>query len=547
MQVEWAAVGQDDRGHPLSQSYTDFRGARIAVNPLPVLENALDPGDQVDVCVFQALHEAGHSQHTRDLWFSTLLDTSSEEEKPRFEPLRVAAWLLNIAEDTRSEGLTVKEWPGFAGYFDRGLDWLWDEHQRGTEGQEAARSEHSALKDRMRLAFRGARFPERSASETPAEAEEAAWWTKWQADYSAGALSPSGAVRRGLDRLAEDPAAEREMAEMTIRDAEDRKQAETMRQMLERLLAEGVDGVAKACAEVGGLPLDDEEREAVRRLLDEGLENINPVIKARGSKQPAIRLRRPMETLESKRAFVGRPDPMVEAMRAALVFRPERPRFDVKLQRRGEMDDEELWRFGVGDDRLFTERVVEARPDTALGLLVDVSGSMRGKKLQTAQRLAQILLAAASDAEGVTPYVWAHTGDSYEHGEGADVFTIWEPGDPATRLGLIGTLDNGNNYDGAAIEVCVSQLRKAEQAQRVLMVISDGLPAGQNYGGAEAHAHVRQVCRWAESVGVDVISIAVDGALGEAAQAAMYPSWLPYTSDRQLPRDLTKVLSRYVR
>jgi nitric oxide reductase activation protein len=240
---------------------------------------------------------------------------------------------------------------------------------------------------------------------------------------------------------------------------------------------------------------------------------------------------------------------MVEAMRAALVFRQERPQHDVKLQRSGEMDDEELWRWSTGDDRLFTERVVEARPDTALGMLVDISGSMRGGgKIQRAQRLAQILLAAASDTEGVTPWVWAHTGDS-ETGEGADVFTVWEPGDPASRLGLIGSLDNGNNYDSYALGVVADRMRSMEQEQKVLLVLSDGQPAGTDYGGAEAHDHMRQVCRWAEAQGVTVISIAIDGALNAAAQAAMFGdgNWVPYTSDRQLPRDLTAILGRYAR
>ena len=551
MRVEWAAVGRDASGSPLSMSATDFRGGRCVINPLPVLEDKLDPADQVDVSIGQALHEASHSKSTRDVWFSTLLkktyighEDQRHVEEPAFEPLRVAAWLLNVAEDVRVEGLTAAEWPGFAPYFDRLLDWLWEESTK----REPAETPRPALDARMRTAFMGARFFAR-ASATAQDAEEMAWWRDWAADHVAGRCTPSETVQRGLDRLGEDEQAQREMSQMAVEDREQRKAGEDARKLLERLLREGVDGM-QSCV-MGSAeesPLSQEEAEAVDRLVREGLATVTPIIRHRGAAQPEMRHRKPLEGVESKRAFVGRPDPMVEAMRSALVFRQESPRRDLKLQRRGEMDDEELWRWAAGDDRLFTERIVEDRPDTALGMLVDISGSMAGRKLRTAQRLAQILLAAAMDKEGVTPRVWAHTGDS-QYGSGADVFTVWEPGDPATRLGLIGSLDNGNNYDGAAVGYCADRLRQMEQPQKVLLVLSDGLPAGSGYGGAEAQAHVRQTVRWAASQGVTVIQIAIDEGMRAADQEAMYGpgGWIQYTSDRQLPRDLTRLLERYAR
>ena len=546
MAVDWAAVGQDERGSPLSQSHTDFRGARIAINPLPVLEDRLDPADQIDVCVGQALHEAFHSKHSRDIWLRTLIKQDQFLDVPAFEPLRVAVWLLNVAEDPRIEGLGTADWPGFRPYVDRLLDWLWDEQAR--HGLTGVPDEVGhTVAERMRVAFLGARYPGRVTGSSEA-AQEALWWADWRQAYADGRVDAPGTVQAGLDRLGQDPAVGREMAEMAAKDEQERRAAETLRQMIERLVAEGVEGAPDACSSRGAEQsvLTEEEAEQVRELVREGLRTVEPVIRARGSRQPAVRVRRPVETAGSRRAYIGRPDPLTEAVRAALVFRQERPRHDVKLQRSGELDDEELWRFAAGDDRLFTERVVEARPDTALGMLVDISGSMlNGGRLARAQRLAQILLVAAMDTEGVTPWVWAHTGDS-DAGEGADVFTIWEPGDPATRLGLLGSLDNGNNYDGHSLAVVVGEMAQREQPQKVVLVLSDGQPAGSNYGGAEAFAHMRQVCRWAESQGVSVISIAVDGGLRPADQAAMYDHWLPFTSDRQLPRDLAALLRRIV-
>jgi hypothetical protein len=554
MRVLWATVGTRGDDLPYSQSYTDFRGGEIRINPLPVLEDKLDPDDQVDVCVGQGLHEATHSRHTRDLWFSTLLRTGPDgREEPAFEPLRIAGWLLNIAEDIRGEGVTAADWPGFAPYFGRLLDWLWSEEMR-RESTLPATTGHTVA-ERLRIAFFGARFRDRFHPADPEVAAECAWWRDWIDDYTAGRATPAETVRRGLDHVGEDPEAEAEMAGMAAQEAEARRAGEALRKLLEQLLREGVEGV-EACASDGpeASGLTGSEGAEIEELVREGLTAVSPVIRHRGSAMPQVRVRKPVETAASRREFIGRPGPLVEAMRAALVFRPAVPRHDMKLQRRGDLDDEELWRWGTGDDRVFTERMVESRPDTALGLLVDISGSMLGctegggVKVGTAQRLAQILLAAALDTEGVTPCVWAHTGDSGA-GHGCDVFTVWEPGDPATRLGLIASLDHGNNYDGYALAVAVDRMRAMEQPQKVLLVLSDGYPAGHGYGGVEAAAHILSVCRWAESQGVTVIQIAIDEALRPDDQAAMYGdgNWLPYTSDAQVPRDLVAVLGRYVR
>ena len=544
--VDWAEVGSDDRGNPLSQSYTDFRGDRVAINPLPILDGRLDAAGQVDVSIGQGLHEASHSKETRALWYETLLRWDEENhEVPVFEPMRVAVWLLNIAEDVRVEGITAREWPGFAGYFDVLLDWLWGEVRQGEH-----LADDSALGSALRLAFEGVRFPGRSPAKTPVEDAERDWWHEWSLDYLAGALSPSEAVRSGLERLAQDPRVEREMAEMQKEDEEERKASEDLRRMLERLAAEGVAGL-RACA--GALAeqstLNEQEAEAVERLVSEHLEDVPVLVPYRGAARPAVSLRKPTEDLESRRAYVGRPSASVEAMRAALVFRPARPQHDQKLRRTGEVDDEELWRLAAGDFRVFTERVVEARPDTALGMLVDISGSMSGEKLRTAQRVAQVLLLAAMDSEGVTPHVWAHTGDLETAGT-AEVYTIWEPGDPASRLGLLGSLDNGDNYDGFAIALCADRLRQMEQEQKVLLVLSDGYPAGNpGYGGPEAQRHMRDVCRWAASQGVSVIQIAIDPGLRAADQSAMFGEgqFVMFQSDAQVARDLTAILSRYAR
>jgi hypothetical protein len=574
MTVDWAQVGSDDKGKPMSLSYTDFRGSRIAVNPLPIIENKLSPERQIDICTGFAMHEASHAKHSRDRFRYLLREEPDRimtqqrghpvtREVPVFEPMRIAAWLWNIVEDVRIEDATTRDWRGFGPYFAALLDWMWGEQSAQIEAHRFLYGPD--LNAKLRLIFVACRFPERARQMAHAEsiltdavpATEVEWWHAWQQDYLSDRVDTPTTIQRGLDHLAEDKTTLAEMEKETKQERKERTAGEKLRAQIDRLIREGAGGITICVTETGEhTVLTRDQAESVDALVKQGLQTVSPIIKHRGALAPDIRVRKPQETAGSRRAYIGRPDAATEALRAALVFRSEDPRYEVKLQRSGEIDDEELYRHGMGDERVFTQRVVESRPDTLLGLLVDMSGSMRGgisddsrkSKLQVAQRLAQLFLWATHDMEGVTTEVWGHTGDT-DLGIGSDIFRLWESGDPMSRLGLISDIDNGDNYDGYAEAYCVNQMRDREQPQKVLILLSDGYPAGHGYGGREAQQHMRQVSQWASGQGVQVIQIAIDESLRPADQAAMFGegNWVPYVNEQQLPRDLTRILGRFAK
>lgn len=567
MQVDWAAVDDSPAG---SKSYTDFQRGQIKLNPLPILDTAIGHGQALDICVGLGLHEASHSQESRDRYkylvrrepiepvdegypprtSERLRETlkGSVREVPAFAPMRIAAYLWNLVEDVRIEKATSRNWPGFAPYFEAVLDWMWTQmrshHELPTEYKPD-------LTSRMRTVFLACRYPARfSPEDGPGAAmliSEVEWWQAWQHDYLTDAVDTPTTIQRGLDHLAEDEETAKEIEDHKAAEKAEREAGEKVRAQIERLIREGVGGYSVCAMDEGEvIPLDDETAEAVRQLVREGLVEHKTIVTGSGVSLAPVTIRRPEETGASRRAYVGRPAAQTEAMRAALVFRDESPAHDIKLLKAGQMDDAELYRWAMDDTRVFSERIVEAKPEAFLGLLVDISGSMAGRKLQIAQRLAQTFVWATHDAEGVETAVWAHTAD-LDRDPSAEVYRIWAKGDPLSRLGLLGSLDNANNRDGQAIEVVAAAMAEVPQPEKVLVVLSDGIPSGDGYGRQPAMAHVRSVVRWAASRGVRVIQVAIDPHdIRPDEQAQMYSEWVPFRDYASLPRQLTQILGRFV-
>jgi nitric oxide reductase activation protein len=288
------------------------------------------------------------------------------------------------------------------------------------------------------------------------------------------------------------------------------------------------------------------ESDEVERLVTEELRKEDiPVKMPNGSSFAEVFVTKPVETSHSRSLYIGKPNPHLAKLKAALLFRQELPQYTNRLQKEGGLDEEELWRWSAGDYRLFEEKVIAVHPKVQMSLLVDLSGSMVGRNLNKAQELAQLFVWALKDMQNVTTKVFGHTAN-ITGGRDCQVYRLWDPGDPLSRLGLIGSLPHCNNYDGFAIASVAKELseRGEPDEQRVLIVLADGYPSGSGYGGDQAFKHVKSVDDWARKHGVEVIQIAIDSDLDAARQSAMFKQWIPFTDTSSLPHKLEALLAK---
>lgn len=538
-------------------SFTNFDERKVVVSPQPILDPGLVLDDAIEIETGYSLHEASHVQYTEPI-----KDALTEPEV--LEPMTVAQRLLNIIEDARIEKLTGELFPGFAPYFDKMLDYLWKRTAKNIPTEWGP-----DLWAKLNAVLLSVRWPEEyetTAIQNDELYEHYQWSKDWNQRYLRGEMDARQAIVEMFLHLKADPETEKQMQEVAdkeqeIKDGEgygdprelSEKEFEQMMKHLKDALDSGKD--IETCpspkqGQTGHIKLTPEQGQELRKLVNWDYETRDPVVTMKdlygGGGGPTITWLKPEIDDNVRRAY-KKPTDLVAKLKAAFVFRKAAPEFSDRLLKNGAVDDEELWRFGAGDYRIFEKKVTANAPETAVTLLVDMSGSMNGVRIESAYELANTMLECLLTIKGVRVRVRGHTTPHPEAAGGeAVIYRLWEQGDPVERLGLIDTLPHGWNYDGFAIDgVCGELLaERRPREDMVVIVLSDGKPnaRGFDYSGGPAMDHVRQVVDHYKRQDITIIQIAIDPEMRTEHQQRMYEHWIPFERREELPNQLTKLL-----
>ena len=260
--------------------------------------------------------------------------------------------------------------------------------------------------------------------------------------------------------------------------------------------------------------------------------------------------------LERLRAYL---DQQLEPLKGAV------SRLANKLQRRLQAQQNRSWLFDMEEGILDAGRLarVVANPttplsfkvekdtefrDTVVTLLLDNSGSMRGRPILLTALCAD-LLARTLERCGVRTEIlgfttrewdggrsradWIAAGAPRNPGRLTDVrYIVYKTADTAWRrarnnLGLLLRDDlMKDNIDGEALWWAYQRLLARPERRRILMTISDGVPLDQatlsaNPGGY-LDQHLRQVIRWIEKdAAVELVAIGIGHEVGDYYRRAV--------------------------
>lgn len=229
-------------------------------------------------------------------------------------------------------------------------------------------------------------------------------------------------------------------------------------------------------------------------------------------------------------------------------------------RRSGRLHAANLSRLAVGDPRVFRKKHETTSKDVAVSLVIDASGSMSGSKIHTATQAAYAL-SSVLERIGISHEVVAFTtGEPCATHEELDKEQR-KIGRRFTRIeGLympilkgfnerlktevkerFGWLPNSrvmrNNIDGECVEIAARRLMGRRESGKVMIVLSDGAPAGQG-DMAALQRHLRQVVKNVEKAGVKTVGIGIESS----EVTKFYPKNIVLHNVAELPDRVIKEL-----
>jgi hypothetical protein len=278
-----------------------------------------------------------------------------------------------------------------------------------------------------------------------------------------------------------------------------------------------------------------------------------------------------VELEEETRSLTGVMQKDIERMMAA-----QSRVFNVAGQRSGKLNSAGLHRLSAGDARVFSRREEIRAKDTAVSLLADCSGSMKGLPMSTAMSasyaLAQVLERCNIPSECMgftTASMWGAGGvltqtqmeefnDALQKEVAKSkvkfsrIYPIYMPifkdfnerinAEVKKRFAYQRRVqaNMGGNIDGESLEYAAMRLAKRKEKRKVIIVLSDGFPAGAE----NDDEHLKMMVQRLTKQGFDLVGVGIKSE----AVARFYDNYLILNSVEELPRavmgELKKILTK---
>ncbi len=196
------------------------------------------------------------------------------------------------------------------------------------------------------------------------------------------------------------------------------------------------------------------------------------------------------------------------------------------------------------DGRLFYKlKLPNDRTDIAVAILNDESGSMSSSDRITYARSASIILHDFCKGLDIPVAIYGHTEfDDVELYAYAEFDSI----DNKDQYRLMDMSARCGNRDGAALRYVAERLMTRPEAIKLLIIISDGQPAGDNYYGTEAEADLRGIKKEYSSKGIQLFAAAI-GSDKPNIQRIYRDGFLDITNLEKLPVNLGKLIIQKIK
>lgn len=202
------------------------------------------------------------------------------------------------------------------------------------------------------------------------------------------------------------------------------------------------------------------------------------------------------------------------------------------------------------DGRVFEKRIApDGGKSAAFAILVDNSGSMWWDNRIGVSRLTSLVLYDFCRRLSIPVMVYGHTTHETGGREFVDIraYADFDSSDGLDHLRITGMYEAGSNRDGAALQFVGERLLKREENIKILVLISDGLPAGANgYEGDVAKADLQSIKQELRRKGVLLFAAAI-GDDRRQIEEIYQDGFLNISDLKTMPAKLAALLTRYIR
>lgn len=232
--------------------------------------------------------------------------------------------------------------------------------------------------------------------------------------------------------------------------------------------------------------------------------------------------------------------------------------------RSGRLHSPSLHRMMAADDRVFSRKHEFKSKATAVTLLVDNSGSMSGAKCKTAMLTAYALASTLERCKVPCEVLGFTTGGHYTYSSWGGnsnqhdakvrfdrnvpiIMPVYKDFDERinstvkSRISYMANKQIGMNanIDGESLEYAAIRLSKRREPRKVLMVLSDGQPAGAN----NAPSHLKTMVERLSKAGFELVGIGIQ----DSSVKHYYPKHFVINNVQELPSlvmtELRRILS----
>lgn len=189
--------------------------------------------------------------------------------------------------------------------------------------------------------------------------------------------------------------------------------------------------------------------------------------------------------------------------------------------------------------------------ETVVGILIDMSGSMSMKDRIKFAKIAALCVYGFCRAAKIPISIYGHHTDGYRHDWLAEETVYLQSCaefelDEEDSYRIMQMEAYGANRDGTALIYMGEKMLKRQERQKILILISDGLPNANRYHGREAKEDLKKIKKNLKNKGVTFLAAAI-GEDKAAIEEIYQEAFLNISDVERLPAVLSKKLLNLIR